>query len=298
MDFAAWRSSGNFFEYRGHRIFYQHSGIDSGTGLLCIHGFPTASWDWQSIWPTLTQRFDRVLAPDLIGFGWSDKPRDYAYSVCDQADLCEALLKQRNIIRVHVVAHDLGDSVAQELLARDIQRVDQGEPSRIVSTVLLNGGLFPETHRPRLIQRMLLTSLGPFIARALSERTFARSFSAVFGARTQPNAEQLHECWQLIVHAQGQRRMHQLIRYIPERLARRARWVDALQRASGPVRLIVGMDDPVSGAQMVDRYRALIAHADIVELPGIGHYPQMESPRAVLDAMTDFHHTAESGRVA
>lgn len=55
------------------------------------------------------------------------------------------------------------------------------------------------------------------------------------------------------------------------------------------MRLIDGMDDPVSGRQLLERYRELIPDADAIELEGIGHYPQVEAPGAVLAAFLDFH---------
>jgi pimeloyl-ACP methyl ester carboxylesterase len=93
--FQSWRENGNRFEHGGHTIFYQAaSGPMSGSTLLCIHGLPTASWDWHRLWPQLTRSFERVLAPDMIGFGFSDKPVVHAYSIFDQADLHERLLRQ------------------------------------------------------------------------------------------------------------------------------------------------------------------------------------------------------------
>ena len=169
----AWHERGTSLPLGGHRLFLQQAdGAGTGT-LLCIHGFPTASWDWHALWPGLGADYGRVLAPDLLGFGWSDKPAGHHYSVLEQADLCEALLRAQGVTRVHLLAHDLGDSVAQELLARDLERRERGGAAaelRIVSAVLLNGGLFPETHRPRLVQRLLLTPLGPLLARAFTRR--------------------------------------------------------------------------------------------------------------------------------
>jgi pimeloyl-ACP methyl ester carboxylesterase len=78
--------------------------------------------------------------------------------------------------------------------------------------------------------------------------------------------------------------MPKLIRYMVERRQFRERWVGALQNSNIPLRLIDGLDDPVSGAHMVARYRELIADADVVELEGIGHYPQLEAPEQVLRA--------------
>ena len=155
--------------------------------------------------------------------------------------------------------------------------------------MLLNGGLFPETHHARTIQKLLLTPLGPLLSRLRNRRGFERSFSAVFGAQTQPSAQELAEFWELIRHGDGHRIMHKLIRYMPERLANRERWVGALQHTKVPLRVINGPDDPVSGAHMVARYRELVPNPDVVSLPGIGHYPQTEDPAGVLKAFFEFH---------
>ena len=63
----------------------------SGPTLLLIHGYPFNSWDWAPIWDRLTDRFT-VVAPDMLGMGFSDKPVAYEYSVHDHADMHEALL--------------------------------------------------------------------------------------------------------------------------------------------------------------------------------------------------------------
>ena len=114
---AEWQASGREMHYRGHRILVRSAGEPGAAPLLLIHGFPTASWDWEALWPALTERF-RVYTLDLIGFGLSAKPKDYGYSIVDQADLCEAYLAGEGVGSYHVLAHDYGDSVAQELLAR------------------------------------------------------------------------------------------------------------------------------------------------------------------------------------
>lgn len=288
---AAWEVAGGRFVYRGHSIFLRAAGADSARdALVCIHGFPTASFDWQPLWPALVQRFGQVLAPDMIGFGFSDKPRRYEYSILDQADLFERLLRSRGIRRYHILAHDYGDTVAQELLARHEHRLQIGDESLMVaSCCLLNGGLFPEAHRAARVQKLLLTPAGPLIARLMSERSFMPKFAAVFGPATQPDDEELRVFWALIARQHGARIMHRLIRYIPERIALRERWVGALTTTRVPMRFINGALDPISGAHMAERYRALVPAPDVVSLPTIGHYPQVEAPDAVLAAFDIFH---------
>lgn len=287
---AAWRQAGTHYDHRGHDIFVREDAGQGREALLCLHGFPSASFDWWPMWPRLVERFGPVIAPDMIGFGWSAKPRGYAYSMFDQADLHENLLRARGVRRVHLLAHDIGDTVAQELLARDAARRERGDDSlQLLSCVLLNGGLFPETHHPVRIQKLLLSPLGPLISRLTSERSFMPKFAAVFGPDTQPGEAELKLFWQLMAHNDGQRNLHRLIRYMLERRANRERWVGALQRTPVPLRLIDGAADPISGEHMTVRYAELIPNPDIVLLTGIGHYPQVEAPEAVLHAFLEFH---------
>ena len=74
-----------------------------------------------------------------------------------------------------------------------------------------------------------------------------------------------------------------------DRKTHRERWVAALQQSNVPIGLINGSVDPVSGAHMVARYREIVSPDHfIVELPKIGHYPQVEAPDEVLEAYRRF----------
>lgn len=272
--------------YRGHRIFLRSEGPADAPVLLLIHGFPTASWDWEALWPQLTQRW-RVIAPDLIGFGFSAKPSAYGYSLIDQADLCEAVLRHFRVEAFHVLAHDYGDSVAQELLSRQAPAERSGRP-RLLSLCFLNGGLFPETHRPVLIQRLLISPLGPLVGRLSSRAKIAANMRKIFGQTSQPDETLLDGFWALITHEDGPRIMHKLIRYMSERRAKRPRWVGALQSTEVPLKLIDGAADPISGAHMASRYLELVPSADVTLLENIGHYPQIEAPQQVLEAFERF----------
>lgn len=266
-----WRAQGRDLLFHRHRIRYWEAG--QGEPLLLIHGFPTAAWDWHYLWQPLAERY-RVIACDMLGFGDSDKPRGHDYRLLEQADLQQALVRHLGIEGpVHLLAHDYGDSVAQELLARH----HEGR-ARIASCVFLNGGLFPETHRPVLVQKLLLSPLGPLIGRGFSRAKLGANFGKVFGPATQPSAAELDDFWSLVAAHDGPAVMHRLIRYIPERREQRDRWVAAMQKGGVPLRVIDGAVDPISGAHMVARYRELIPEPDTVLLEHIGHYPQTEAP--------------------
>ncbi len=274
IPLSVWVERGQSFAYRGETIRYWTAG--SGEPLLLIHGFPSGSWDWHHLWQPLSERY-QVVACDMLGFGFSAKPRGYRYSLLDQADLQQALLAHLGIDTCHVLAHDYGDSVAQELLARHHRG-----PRLLHSLCFLNGGLFPETHHPVLLQRLLMSPLGFLIGKRFSRGRMARALGEVFGKQTQPSEEELNAFWAMICHNDGPAVMHRLIRYMAERPVHRDRWVKAMRETSLPIRVIDGAADPISGAHMVRRYHELISDADTVLLEGIGHYPQVEAPERVL----------------
>lgn len=278
----AWHAAGDVVDWRRRRIFLREGG--DGDALLCIHGFPTASFDWHRIWPDLVARH-RVIAPDMLGFGFSDKPRGHAYRLTEQADLHEDLCERLGVERAFVLAHDYGASVAQELLAR--QR-DGRARVRLRAVCFLNGGVFPEMHRARWSQKLLASPLGALAGRLLNERRFSASFAEVFGPSTRPDAEAMHDLWRLVATNDGHRIGHELIAYIAERRRQRDRWVNALEQSPVPIRFVNGPEDPVSGAHMAARWRERVPQPDVVLLDGIGHYPQLEAPRAVRDAALAF----------
>lgn len=243
------------------------------------------------MWSQLAARFT-LIAPDLLGFGSSAKPLDYQYSILDQADLCEELLLRFHVERYHIMAHDYGDTVAQELLAR---AQDGSARVELNSICLLNGGLFPETHRPRFVQRLLLSPFGPIVAKRTTKARFAVNMANIFGQNTPPTKAEIDVMWALINENNGLLVFPKLIEYMRERRRYRTRWVGALVNAKGdhthpqiPIRLIDGADDPVSGRHMAERYRQVVPDADIMLLHGIGHYPQIEAPEMVLRGFFDF----------
>jgi len=287
MNFQQWRASGKHFLYKNkYSIFYQQAG--AGKVLLLLHGFPTASWDWHRLWPDLAQDY-HLIAPDFIGFGYSDKPRRYNYSILDQADMVEALLDHLQIKEVEVLSHDYGDTVLQELLARMIDRKKNGQAGlELRSIILLNGGLMPESHQPRPIQKALISPIGILLTPFLNKARLRSNFHAIFGPDTQPTEQEIDEFYALMDHHNGKYIFHKLIRYMAERRRFRERWVGALQNSPVPIRLINGAADPISGKHMAARYSELVPNPDVVLLDTIGHYPQTEAPEEVLKGCREF----------
>ena len=247
--------------------------------LLLLHGFPTSSFDYHKIWRELAGKFS-VLTYDLIGYGFSAKPSDFNYTTSQQADVLQSLLEHLKIKKIHILAHDYGNTITLELLARDAERRLNFS---IESICFLNGALFPETHRPILAQKILISPLGFVFGKLISDKMFKNGLSSVFGAETQPTAAELNDYAALFKHNGGKRIAHKLIRYMSEREKYRARWVGALEKMTQPFLFINGSADKVSGKHLVERFRELFpAQKNIIELEKVGHFPHLETPEVVL----------------
>lgn len=287
-ELAGWSRRGSLFDFRGFDVFYVVEG--SGPHLLLVHGYPFSSFDWKEIWPELTKRFT-VIAPDMLGMGFSAKPRRYQYSVLRHADMHEQLLEHLGVTSCHVMGHDLGVSVIQELLARrELHEPAQTLPS-IESITWLNGGLFHEVYTPRLAQLLLSkTPLGGTVGhlpRSVARRILERTMSELFGAQTQPSARQFDQFEEILAFNDGLQVTGRVGRFITDRCVHRDRWAGAMIDTPIPMRLIDGPADPNSGMHLVERYREVVPDPDVMLLGSqIGHWPQLEDPVRVL---THFH---------
>jgi pimeloyl-ACP methyl ester carboxylesterase len=256
-----------------------------GSGPWCtlFHGFPTSSWDWHQVWSTVTGR-RRALAFDFLGFGDSDKPAAHTYSIHEQADLAVALWRRHGVTCTDLLVHDYGVSVAQEVLAR---HAAGSLGVALTSVTFLNGGVYPDLHRPQPSQLMLLDPVqGPKLAEFVTADTFALALRATYAPGRQPSDAALAEQWATVARHDGHRIGHLLIQYIHDRERHAKRWVGALETTRVPRHFIWGMLDPVSGAHMAARLAERIPDADLVRLDDVAHWPQLEDAATVRAHLT------------
>ena len=280
MDTQGWRDKwcdrASYFDFEGHQIAYWTGGIEDAETLLLVHGYPTCAWDWASVWETLGARY-RLIACDMLGFGLSDKPRS-GYSIHRQTDLQEALLTHLGVTKYQALVHDYGVSVGQELLARTAEGTAKQKLGRMV---FLNGGIFPDQHRPVTMQKIGVSPFGFLLGLLINQDRFAKSFGSVFGPDTKPSQAELDAFWSFISHKDGNRIMHKLLHYIADRRTHKERWEEALRQSETSIGLINGALDPVSGKHAYDKWREVVPNAQHHLLETIGHYPQVEAPEAV-----------------
>ncbi|MFC3152760.1 alpha/beta fold hydrolase [Litoribrevibacter euphylliae] len=297
-----WKSQGHYFEYLGHKVFYRDDGSAEKPCVICIHGFPTSSWDWHHIWPELSEHY-RLIALDQLGFGFSDKPKQGEYSVMAQADLVEALLQSLGVVEYHVIAHDFGTLVAQELLDRGNhpeQTNTKGSAPYLLSLFAMSGSIFPELSNPRLIQKLLISRVGFLISLMFNQKKFDRSMLRVFSQTSKSQLTEigirqlLNSYWQLLALQHGNKQLHQLNFFLKDRQIHGERWARAWQESDVPIRYVVGEADPMYGKDVFKRLQGLSRTQDLHSILDVGHFPQIESPRQVIGLLRGFLPSSES----
>jgi pimeloyl-ACP methyl ester carboxylesterase len=275
-----WEGRGEVAEFRGEAI---HTLRQEGEGplLLLLHGFPSSSYDWRLLLDEEPKR--NVLAFDFLGFGLSAKPREHDYSLFWQADLAEELVRRHGGGRpVFVLAHDMGTSVANELMARDLEGKLEME---LAGVLLFNGSMVLERASPILGQRILRSRFGALFARLSSERVFRQQFGSVFSAAHPLGEAEAADQWSLLCHNGGRTLGHRLISYMDQREEHAGRWHGAIREWPGDLRLAWGLLDRVATTEVLAAIRELRPAVPVTELPELAHYPQLEDPRQIARAL-------------
>jgi pimeloyl-ACP methyl ester carboxylesterase len=275
-----WQAAGRVERFRDRRI-HAFDRPGAGPPLLLLHGFPSSSFDWRGLLAAEPER--AALAFDFLGFGLSDKPREHSYSLFWQADLTEELVRRRFGDRpVCVVAHDMGTSVATEVLARDLEGRLGFE---LAGALLFNGSIVLERASLSPAQRLLRSRLGGLFARLSNERVFRQQFGGLFSAAHPLTDEEADDQWSLICHNGGRALGHRLIHYLDERERFAERWHGAIRDWDGRLSFAWGLEDPVATVAVLEALVDLRPAAPVQRLPGLGHYPQLEDPAAIAAAI-------------
>ena len=284
----AWSQLGHKVQFRNYSIHvYFQDGeepAESSALLLILHGYPTCSYDFSQF--INLQKKRAILTFDFLGFGFSDKPSDHDYSLVWQADLAEELVQRYNSksLPVSILAHDMGTSVATELLARDIE----GKLKMKLSTVcLFNGNMIISQASFILGQVMLRSWFGPILARyTIFESIYRWQLGRVFSREFPLTAEEAQDQWELLRVNGGDRIMDRLIQYTYERERLKERWHGALRDWKGDLKLVWGLKDPVATASKQLKSLVLLRPGvPVIEIPSLGHDPQIENVNTFMEAV-------------
>lgn len=258
--------------------------VDEGEGepIVFVHGTPSWSFEFRHLIRGLSERH-RCIALDLLGFGLSERPPEFAYTPEAHAQVVEEFIERLGLSRFTLVVHDFGGPIALPFAV--------AHPERIQRLVVLNSFMWPLCDEPAYEKRARLaaTWFGKFSYRTLNASLrFLMPYA--YGERRRLTPA-IHSQY-LAPFTERDARERVLWRLACALLDSRAHyaalWAGRERLASVPALLVWGMADRAFPAPILARFQEALPQARAVKLAKAGHWPQEEAPEEVLVELGKF----------
>lgn len=268
-----------FVEVDGMHIHYQEFGVINDPTLLLIHGYTASTYVWHSVAPALAENGFRVIAVDLIGFGYSSKPSWFDYSIVSQARVISRFMNRLGIGRAVVVGSSYGGAIAATV-ALDY-------PERVEKLVLVDAVSNDEAIRQPLLRLASIRGLGEFLAPFLMDsKSFARQ--RMYNTMSPENH-----------HLITDERVSSGMRPLKTRAAHHsilttarnwdaARIEEDAQYINHPTLILWGENDTIIPIHNGYALHKSILNSRFVIFRECGHLPQEEKPELFTELVTNF----------
>ncbi|GAB6096132.1 alpha/beta hydrolase [Desulfatiferula olefinivorans] len=249
-----------------------------GKTVVLLHGFGSSAYTWEKVAPVLNREGYRVLALDLKGFGWSEKPLDERYHVMDLMEDVDDWMEVMNITGAVVVGNSMGGAITA-LLSRE-------HPGRVSSMVLLDAGGYP-MKLPFPIKMARMPMSGVFSKLFFGRWLVRKSLREVSYNADTVTPERVEAYYRRLCTENAQAVQIKTARSIdfskesPVMAANRGNQTKAL--------IIWGRDDAWIPLETVGyRFRQDLVNSVLAVIPECGHVPQEEKPGEVARLILDF----------
>ena len=296
-ELEQWAADGHYLKIGPfkHQVFYKQYGnisAKSENTLLLLHGFPESSYSYHKIISGMQAVFDRIIVFDMIGYGLSDKPLEhFTYSLFEQADIALQIWKHLGIKGGHLLSHDMGDSVATELVARHVSEILPAWFSDgFKSFTFTNGSMVLELAKLRITQKILLSSWGQTLSNLSTFALFNQQVRSAHG-NSKLSEKDVELLWDNVIQQDGHRKNHLMIKYLLDRKRfEKTRWLPGLSQVTLPIHICWGEEDAVAKVAMAHYLKEKICpSATLTLMPGVGHFCQLGSPDIWVEHVGSFY---------
>ncbi len=261
------------------RLHYVDEGPRTGPTLLALHGNPTWSFLYRDVVASLSDDV-RVVAPDLLGFGLSEKPDDFSYLPRDHARVFDRFVDELGLDDVVLLVHDWGGPIGLDWATR--------RPDRVRGVVVTNTWMWPhDSARVRWFSRLL----GGWLGREaiLRFNAFARAVVPLAFADRSRLSGEVHRQYVAPLSSPSARKASWVF---PRELVGSRTWLGELWRRrealdGKPMLLVWGRADPAFGEEL-GRWQRAFPRARSVAFDDCGHYVAEEKGRALAAAVDGF----------
>jgi len=297
QELQDWYKRGALVDVLGHKMFTLSEGVGSET-IILIHGFPTSSFDYNQVISTLAEEY-QVVVFDHLGFGFSDKPVDYTYSLIDQAEQALQLWVELGIESAHIVSHDMGDSVLTEILSRYERGVLPDMFNNFFKSITFtNGGMRYDMIQFRISQTLLISPFAEIVNKISlrggnSDRVGRAQLSSIWSNTYQDNIKKekdIRQIQMLNKYKGGSAITYKTISYLKDRARFEPRWLKSLSNLELPILLMWGDDDAVSPMIIPESLAEIIdkQHLTVKTVKNTGHFISLEQPEEWARNILDF----------
>lgn len=267
----------------GHEIAYRAAGA-GGPVVVLLHGIAGSSATWEHVLPRLA-RHATVIAPDLLGHGLSDKPRNADYSLGGHAGGVRDLLVALGHERATLVGHSLGGGIALQLAYQHPERCER-------LALVGSGGLGRDVHA--LLRAAALPGAEwvlPFLCASqvcAAGNAVGRVLGRLgLGART--DAAEMWTCYTSLADADARQAFLRTLRSVVDVGGQRLDATDRLYLAAHlPTLLVWGERDPIIPASHAHTAQGLLPSSRLEFFQGAGHFPHRHDPERFAEVVTDF----------
>ncbi len=267
-----------FIDVDGVRVHYQEAGDEHAPAMILIHGFASSTLVWSKVFLKLAEAGYRVIAVDMLGYGYSAKPRNGEYTIAGQAKLLARLLDRLGIPRAIFVGSSYGGAVAATCALDYPDRVEKlilvgpvnnNRPLEFTLMRLFGSPVFGDVVSPLLIG---------------SRRLLRRRMKRVYDRHSWVLDERRVDARHLPLRAAGtQRAIIRTVRsWDAERISRDAHLI------TQPTLLLWGENDLDIPLADGERLHAEIAGSRLIVFLNCGHIPHEEYPEAFTNVVSDF----------
>jgi pimeloyl-ACP methyl ester carboxylesterase len=274
-----WKNKGSLVPVYNKNIFTIDTGGDHENCIVILHGYLSSSYDYHKVIPELSKN-NRVIIHDLIGFGLSDKLENKYFTIIDQSDYVLKLWDILGLNNFTLIAHDYGNLITQEILARK----NHGTTNIEIKKILFCNGSVPVNHTNYLDKHTFYTDEDSkkMISMLTSFGIYKKIMREFFYDESKITEEELYEMWTLLEYNNGREIINFIYNYVRERKIFWNRWTSALKDTTVPIDLVWGKEQDLTEDCIINLKGAKNTTYNIYWIEKSGHFPMLESPKEWL----------------
>jgi pimeloyl-ACP methyl ester carboxylesterase len=248
----------------GHRLHYETEGPAGGLPVVLVHGLGSRAEDWRNLAPYLAKAGFRVYLPDLIGYGRSEKPADFSYSVHDEADVVLGFLDALDLKQVDLGGWSMGGAIVQHVAA---------------------------DHPERVRRLMLFNSAGLFVLPSWDQKLFTPQSAAELDQLDillMPNPPRVPAFVARDILRVSNGRAWIIHRAFAEMLTGKDATDKLLPQLKMPVLIIWGGEDHITPPNLGETMHKLVLQSEFDVIPGCGHLAPEQCAKQIGPKVVEF----------